>query len=240
MKYGIISVGCNCRKGVDAWYKSIVSQTEKDFSCVAVVDPSKDGTAERLTKLIGNDSRFLIIANNKNRGAAYNRFIASQKINNRDAILMHLDLDDSFSGSRSIERVKIEYDQYGCWMTYGSYKTQKGDRGSANKVIPNHIWKRNLHRKNKWSTSALRTCKKWLWDKIEPKDFLMPDGSWVKRATDFACMFPMLEMSGQKRVRYIYDIIYLYNFHRFPKYDEYTNRVVAHLRSRKPYSTIPS
>ncbi len=238
MKYGIISVGCNCAKRIPSWYKSIVSQTEKDFLCVVVIDKSSDNTLDILYNLTSKDSRFKIIANENNAGAAHNRYIASKEIDNPEAILMHLDADDAFSVNTAISRVKMEYDKYGCWMTYGSYKTQNGKRGGANKVIPDYVWKNNSHRKNKWSTSALRTCKKWLWDKIDIKSFLMPDGTWIKRATDFACMFPMLEMSGKKHVRYILDIIYTYNFHPNPKVDKDINRIVSYIRSIKPYKTL--
>ncbi len=242
MKYGIIAVGQNCAKNLPAWHKSIVCQSEKDFVCVAAIDPSKDNSLDAYLRLTRGDSRFKLIYNkNKNCGAARNRYKASKYIDNPEAILMHIDLDDMLFGKHAIRRVKEEYDNHKCWMTYGSFKTQDGKRGRANKEIPGYVWKRNSHRQNKWSTSALRTCKKWLWDCIKPDAFKLSNGKWVKRATDFACMFPMLEISGKKRVRYIHDIIYVYNHNdRIPFKEGYVSGVIRYLRSRKPYVTLPS
>ena len=206
------------------------------------MDRCTDNSIDKITRLTKRDNRFKIIYNSKhNYGAAYNRYIASKHINNPEAILMHVDLDDMFYGKHAIRRVKEEYDMHKCWMTYGSFQTQDGKRGRANKEIPGYVWKRNSHRKNRWSTSALRTCKKWLWDKIDVNDFKLQNGKWVKRATDFACMFPMLEMSGKKRVRYIYDIIYVYNHNaNIPFKENYVVKVINYLRSRKPYTLIKS
>jgi len=242
MKYGIISVGCNCVRNLPTWYHSIVRQSEKDFLCIAAIDDSKDRSFDVYIKLTKGDSRFKIIYNSKkNYGAAKNRYEASKYIDNPEAILMHVDLDDMLNGENAIRRVKEEYDAHKCWMTYGSFKTQDGKRGTANKEIPGYVWKRNSHRRNKWSTSALRTCKKWLWDRIGQDAFKLPNGKWVKRATDFACMFPMLEMSGRKRVRYIHDIIYIYNHNnRIPFKEGYVDQVIRHIRSKKPYAWIPS
>ena len=108
------------------------------------------------------------------------------------------------------------------------------------KEIPDEVWKNNSHRKNDWSTSALRTFKKWLWDEIDPKDFLMPDGEWIRRGTDLAFMFPMLEMAGPKKVRFIKKILYYYNVYGQQKQGllKHEKMSVKNTRRKKPYERI--
>ena len=153
---------------------------------------------------------------------------------------MHLDLDDRFNVSNAIRIVANSYINKKCWLTYGSYTSNSG--GNWNREIPRHVWKENSHRKNVWSTSALRTFKKWLWDKIDKKDFVMPNGKWIKRGTDLAFMFPMLEMAGEKRVVFIKDILYYYNIYNQQniKLRKHESVSVKYTRKLPPYKRVKS
>jgi glycosyltransferase involved in cell wall biosynthesis len=237
----IISVGCNCSRFVRGWYYSLINQTIKDFSCMVAIDPSTDRTYENVMRYVSKDKRFFVIKHDhKNYGALYNRYIGTKRVTNPEEVIIHLDLDDAFYTKKAIERIFYEYNKHDCWLTYGSYICNDGRIGVWNKEISNDVWRHNSHRKNDWSTSALRTFKKWLWDKIDTKDFLMPDGTWIKKGTDQAFMYPMLEMAGKERVRYIKDILYLYNrYGQERTYSrQYEDSAVAYIRNRKPYKIL--
>jgi len=239
-KYSIISVGCNCEKYVRPWFRSVVKQTIKDFECFIALDPSSDDTVNTVYRFIKSDDRFKVVSNSEkeNYGALKNRYLCTEHVKNPESIVMHLDLDDSFYTKNSIKIVADTYSKYNCWLTYGSYASNVG--GCWNKEIPKEVWANNSHRKNAWSTSSLRTFKKWLWDKIDPKDFLMPDGTWIKRGTDLAFMFPMLEMAGQKRVRFIKNILYYYNVYGQQNKNllKHENLSVKHTRGKTSYKRI--
>jgi len=238
--YSIISVGCNCKQFVKGWYKSIVKQDIKDWECFVAIDPSSDGTAEEVKKIIRHDERFKIVKihDKKNHGALYNRCICTDKVKNPDSIIMHLDLDDRFFAGNAISIVANAYRTKKCWLTYGSYTSNAG--GNWNRKIPDKVWIENSHRKNEWSTSALRTFKKWLWDKINKEDFIMPNGEWIKRGTDLAFMFPMLEMAGKEKVVFIKDIIYYYNVYnqQTSKLRKHENKSVEYTRNLPYYRKV--
>jgi len=239
-EFSIVSVGCDCEQFVKPWFNSIVRQTIQDFEVFIVIDPSKDRTAMRTVSMIKDDSRFHLIAahEDKNYGALYNRCLCTKEVSDPESVIMHVDLDDAFFVKDVIEIVKKKYDRKGCWMTYGSYKSNVG--GNWNREIPEKVWKKNSHRKNQWSTSALRTFKKWLWDKINQDDFVMPDGNWIKRGTDLAFMFPMLEMAGPKRVQFIRKFIYYYNVYgqQNKKQRKHEDKSVEYTRSLPSYPKI--
>lgn len=240
MKFTIVSAGRNCARFLDGWYSSIKAQTCSSWVCNVRVDPSDDETVEKLNIIVEGDHRFNIVANTTQQWLLKNTYDCISLENDPDSVIVCLDLDDAFYHHNVLERIRKEYQDYGCWLTYGTFIIN-GDRPGFHfcKQIPDHVWSENSHRKNEWSTSALRTFKKWLWDKIDPQDFLMPDGSWIKRATDRAFMYPLLEMAGKNRVRFISEILYLYNVYgQQQPTNDIEQEALQHILSKRPYRPI--
>lgn len=239
MFFSIISVGCNCQQFIKKWYNSITKQSYPNWECIVAADPSKDKTISKVQSFAGNNKKFKIIINDKHLGAAHNRYICTNLVDDQESIIVHLDLDDAFYHSNVLNRVKKEYEKHKCWVTYGSYICSNGIKDNWNKTIPNKIWKNNSHRKNVWSTTALRTFKKWLWDRINYEDFVY-QGKWIEKGTDMACMFPLIEMAGKNKVRYIKDILYLYNIYDTQRTmnRKQESNIERYIRSIKPYDTL--
>lgn len=238
-KFTIVSAGCNCCRFLGDWYKSIVNQSYKNWVCMVNLDASSDDSEKRLLELTGNDSRFDVVVTNEKRYLLKNTYDCIKRETDPESVIVTLDLDDRFNVSTALERVAKEYEDPSCWLTYGSYVDSNGGVALFCKEIPDEVWSDNSHRMNFWSASQLRTFKKWLWDKIDPKDFLMPDGTWIKRATDRAFMYPMLEMAGKKHVRLIRDIIYYYNIYgQQPKTHDIEMEALGYILSKHPYKTI--
>jgi glycosyltransferase involved in cell wall biosynthesis len=240
-KFAIISVGCNCQKFVKEWYTSISRQTERSFKCYIAVDPSIDGTASMVKNYIKRDSRFRLVAahTGENRGALYNRYICTKRVKNPNTIIAHVDLDDSLYTNTALHVVDRVYQKQDCWLTYGSYTSNM--HGNWNRKIPQEVWDNNSFRDHEWCTSALRTFKRWLWDKIDKNDFILPDGKWIKRGTDLAFMFPMLEMAGPKRVKFIKKILYYYNVYgqfKNKKLVKHERKSVKYTRHKQSYERI--
>lgn len=239
MLFSIISVGHNCQRFVKHWYKSIISQTYPNWECIVAIDPSSDKTIPRVKSFTSNNDKFKIIVNDEHLGASHNRYNCTKLVKNKESIIVHLDLDDKLYHKDVLTRVKYEYDKYNCWVTYGSYICSNGIKDNWNKSIPNNVWENNSHRKHVWSTTALRTFKKWLWDKINYEDFIY-NGQWIEKGTDMACMWPMIEMAGKEKVRYIKDILYFYNIYDTQRSisRKQEAKIEKYIRSIKPYKNI--
>jgi glycosyltransferase involved in cell wall biosynthesis len=238
VQFAIISVGHNCARFIDAWYRSICRQSN-NWRCYVAVDPSTDGTDSAISRLIAGDTRFHVVANSSRLFCLHNTHNCIALVDDPDTIVVTLDLDDAFYIDKALDVVASAYDDSTTWLTYGSYTDNHGGHANWCRAIPDHVWRNNSHRSNVWSTSALRTFKKWLWDLIKLDDFKLPNGQWYARATDRAFMYPMLEMSGPDHVKYIRETLYLYNLygqHEPMLNDE--NLALKHILSKKPYHRL--
>ncbi len=63
-----------------------------------------------------------------------------------------------------------------------------------------------------WGASHLRSAYTWLFKKIKLED-LKKENEFIHSATDLATMYPMLEMAGKNKVKFIRDVLYLYRIH---------------------------
>jgi hypothetical protein len=62
-----------------------------------------------------------------------------------------------------------------------------------------------------WTTSHLKTFKKKAWDLIDEDDFKDEQGNWLQTCGDLAMMYPIIEMAGDARIRFISKVLYIYN-----------------------------
>jgi hypothetical protein len=60
-------------------------------------------------------------------------------------------------------------------------------------------------------TSALRTVKRKLFDKIDRNDLKTSDGNYYKASGDSAYVYPLIEMSGKNHIKFIDKVLYMYN-----------------------------
>ena len=237
VQFAIISVGRNCAKYIKSWHQSIINQSNQNWRCYVAIDPSDDKTMEVTSALV--DDRFSVQVNSNRQYCLRNTYDCIAKVTNKETVIVTLDLDDAFSNSDVIDILAKFYADTNDWLTYGSYRDSNGNPGNWCKPISDKVWQTNSHRKGPWSASALRTFKKWLWDLIDPKDFLMPDGSWIKRATDRSFMYPMLEMAGKQHVRFIQKVLYIYNIYgQQPPLHDVEMGALKHILSKHPYKTL--
>ena len=62
-----------------------------------------------------------------------------------------------------------------------------------------------------WVTSHLRTFKRGLWRFIKDEDMKDTTGKYYSMAWDMAIMYPLLEMAGLQKIKFIDRIMYVYN-----------------------------
>lgn len=244
-KFTIVIPFFNAEEWISKCLESVLAQTVEDFHCVVADDASTDRSYEICQSLIGEDSRFKLVRNERNLGALENIYTATLEHNpvkDPDSVVIHLDGDDWFHGADVLSTLENYYQSPDCWMTYGSYMNlSDGKRGAYSQEVPQEVVKSRGFRQHRWCTSHLRTYRLGLFRQIQRKDLVDWLGRFYRRATDHALMFPMLEMSGEK-AHFIDEILYVYNdlnnlnLHKSSRRSQ--GRLARKFRRKKRYDLI--
>ncbi|MDD5220016.1 MAG: glycosyltransferase [Candidatus Bipolaricaulis sp.] len=207
---------------------SVVSQTYKNYEVIIMDDNSTDGTWE----IIKNEySRFQCIHTPKQDHPVTN-FVAGINLiaTDREDIIVFLSGDDYLYGNDVLEYLNGVYQDKDVWMTYGNYIRTSGKHGKGCSAIPDT---RTYRKSGAWFASHLVTCKKKLWDRIDDADFRYIDGNYPNHSFDGALLYPAIEISGHKHLRFIDKILYVYNDQNPIAAIEYKKDKKAFLRERQ-------
>jgi glycosyltransferase involved in cell wall biosynthesis len=210
--FRFVIVGGPAEKYISRCLTSVLLQDFTDWTACVVLDPVGDRTIE-IAQGYTYDKRIKLIANSNRMYALPNIItsIAAQSPNSEDVILM-LDADDWLSGNNSATIVKRYYDRnpellltHGSWVPYPHVPV-----ATNNYPYSLSDWVRGI-RNVDWRASHLRTFKYKVWRCVKDEDLRDPCNKYYETAWDLAIMFPMLEMCGPNRVKYISERIYTYN-----------------------------
>jgi glycosyltransferase involved in cell wall biosynthesis len=206
--FKIITPVYNAKNWIGKCIESVKSQTHEDFQQIIIDDNSMDSTSEVAREFIGDDDRFKLISNDKRVGVPLNqkKGVEESKASSED-IIVHLDGDDWFYDNSSLAKVLKVYEETGCWMTYGSYMTTTGEKPVA-REYKGHPRQAVI---DGWPFSHLRTFKRHLWDFLEEKDWVDAEGNAYISAADVVIFVPILEKIGYDKVRFIDDVLMVYN-----------------------------
>jgi glycosyltransferase involved in cell wall biosynthesis len=240
-----IVINCGpCEDYIGRCLRSVRAQTFPRWEAFVTVDACGDDTAARAFEARAGDGRIDIHVNSERLYAMANlvRAIGRSKSEPDDVIVI-LDGDDWFATDRALERIVDEYERHDCWMTYGSWIADDPSfTGLKAGPWPPYPEGTTNFREAVWRGTAVRSWKKWLWDKIDDSAFRRPDGSYILVAEDMACMLPMFEMSGLDRARHIPDVLMIYNRttpHGVGKVHlDLIRETAAYLRSQTPYRRL--
>ena len=133
------------------------------------------------------------------------------KVLDPDDIVVQLDGDDWLAHPRVLETVARLYEDPNVWLTYGSFPLADGSYSRLNGPYAPHEDIRTA----RWRCSHLKTFRAGLFQCIDPEDLKLPDGTFTGRAVDHATMFPMVEMAGWDRTRWVKDA-YTFTTGRIP------------------------
>ena len=125
-----------------------------------------------------------------------------------DDVVVQIDGDDWLARSDALEIVAHLYEDPEVWLTYGSFLDTNGSNfGIDGPYAPNEDI-----RTSPWRCSHLKTFRAGLFQCIDPEDLRWPGREFTARAVDSAIMFPMFEMAGWERTRWVKEVIYTYNW----------------------------
>jgi glycosyltransferase involved in cell wall biosynthesis len=219
--------------------ESIQNQKNSRWTCHLGDDCSNDGSAEIARDFAWQDSRFVFSTNPSRlyQCGSYRRILADPDFLESD-ICVSLDADDYLPDNQVLSRVLDAYADNQTWLTWGNHIWTDGSPDICGPLDDT-----SAIRKVSWRTSHLRTWRLFLWRNIRPEDFLGPDGEPLRVAGDVASMFPMVEMAGNRHVKFLDSINYVYNrsnpASNFRVRPEEQLRNAAFLRSKPPYKQLP-
>lgn len=188
---------------------SILSQSFVDWHAYVTIDPCGDGTHRQASLARAGDPRIHIHQNNDRQFTMANLIqgIRWSAARSEDVVVV-LDGDDWFATPDALQIIHDTYRQFDCWMTYGSWVSDQPRMQGMWPAYPEDV---SDFRNHQWLGTAIRTCKRWLWDLIDDRDFRDAKGNYFRVTEDQAAMLPMLEMSGTRKAKHIQDALMVYN-----------------------------
>jgi glycosyltransferase involved in cell wall biosynthesis len=214
-------------------------QSYKDFKCYITDDLSTDNSVSVVKNLIKNDSRFILIENQKKyyQGGNYDQVIRNNPDISDNDIVVEIDGDDWLPDSKVLQRVSDLYEDNNVWIANGSFRYSDGRQGFA--APPTNI---DNIRNERFTATHLRTWRAFLWRAIDENYLKDDNGRYWEVAGDLAFMYPMIEMAGKENYRFMPEINYIYN-EETPMNDHKVNmssviRIVNILRNKPKYNKL--
>jgi len=213
---------------------SVTMQTYKNYEVIIMDDDSDDGTWEIIQK---EYSQFQAIHTSKQDYHIKN-FIAGINLvaTDREDIIVFLSGDDYLYSDDVLDYLNNVY-QEEIWMTYGNFIRTSGLHGTGCFPITDT---KSYRRSGQWLASHLVTCKKKLFDAIKDEDFRYSNGEYPNNSFDSAMLYPMIEMSGHKHMRFVEKVLYVYNDENPVAHANYIKDKKACLRERAFWIAKPS
>lgn len=213
---------------------SVLMQTYKNYEVIIMDDDSDDGTWEIIQK---EYSLFQAIHTSKQQYHIAN-FIAGINLmaTDKEDVIAFLSGDDSLYSDDVLAYLNEVY-QKEIWLTYGNFIRTSGLHGKGCFPI---LDTQSYRRSGNWFASHLVTCRKKLFDAIKKEDLLYVNGHYPNNSFDCAMLYPMIEMCGQKHMRFIDKVLYVYNDQNPVAHANYLRDKGACLRERKFWVAKPS
>ncbi len=235
----IVTTLYNAQNYITRCIGSLMGQTKKDFTCYITDDLSTDNSVDLVKNTIKNDNRFILIENKIKmyQPGNYNQVIRNNPNISDNDVIVEVDGDDWLPDSKTLERISNVYSNENVWIANGSFKYSTGQIGFSSKQT-----NFNSLRQSRFTASHIRTWRAFLWRNIKEEDLKDENGIYWKVTGDLSFMFPMLEMAGEDRYRFMEDINYVYN-EQNPLNDhkvDFTlvNEIAIKIRNKPSYSLI--
>ncbi len=188
---------------------SILNQDYQNREIVVIDDHSSDNTYRILSDL-KKENNFILLRNYERVGSPLANFIKGIEIVSLgdEDILVTVDGDDKLYDNNVLSYLNEVYQDEEIYMTYGQYVPTSKTYSNLCAPIADT---RSYRKSGMWVASHLRTVKRKLFEKIDKNDLKDSNGDYYKMAGDAAYLYPIIEMSGQKHMKFINTILYIYN-----------------------------
>jgi glycosyltransferase involved in cell wall biosynthesis len=209
--YKIIIIGGPAEKYIERCLNSIVNQNMTDWEACVVLDPVGDQTFEKAKRFAS--PKIKVIQNESQLYALPNILKCVEELKpSDDDVLVTVDADDWLEGANALTILDGYYKREpNLLVTHGSWQSYPNKNEITNNNAYSELDFNKGIRKVGFRASHLRTFKYKLWKRINVEDMKGPDGDFYKSAWDLAFMWPLVEMAGVHRTRYIPEVLYNYN-----------------------------
>jgi glycosyltransferase involved in cell wall biosynthesis len=214
-KFVVVSTVYNKEKWIGFNVNSIKQQSYGNFIAAYGYDESEDKSIWELHRSIGQDERFLIMANENQDSQMSNFFYVYGKLKELELIssedvIVEVDADDWLLHPFVFDYLNQAYQDPDVWMTYGHYIEYPS--GKTGGHFHMHLPDGDNIRELPFAYSHLKTYKSWLLDKVPQEYLINPEtGKYWNITADFAMCMPMVEMAGKDRIIRFDQPIYVYN-----------------------------
>ena len=204
----IVTTAYNCQDYIEKCIGSLMGQNFTNFKCYITDDLSTDNTVNVVKNMIKGDDRFILIENKVKmyQPGNYDQVIRDNQNIDDNEVIVEVDGDDWLPDSKTLSRINEVYSNQNIWIANGSFRYSNGTRGFSSKQENFD----NL-RASRFTASHIRTWRAFLWRKINQEDLKDENGNYWKVTGDLSFMFPMLEMAGEDRYKFMEEINYVYN-----------------------------
>jgi glycosyltransferase involved in cell wall biosynthesis len=224
---------------------SVEMQTFKNYDVCIIDDGSTMHEQRDLIQEFCERNHWSAIYHEKNSGALKGLVEAINGFNCQDDdVVVVIDGDDWLAHAGSLERIHRAYAENDIYLTWGQCEIFPSGKTPMKyaQPIPEMIIDQRLYRDIPFVFWHPGTFKYYLWKHIDDKDLRDVNGEYFRIMKDKATLFPMLEMSGKKKM-YIDETLYIYNISN-PLNDYATTsqdeikRVDSFLQSKPRYEVL--
>lgn len=205
----------------EQWVKnnldSILCQTHKNFIVIYYDACSTDNTGKLVQEYASTDSRIKYHTSEERHLKTWFFEQANkwEKIYDNDIVVV-LDGDDFFANEDVLHYLNEVYNQSHCWMTYGGMIVWNGGDNTQeafpqNSEAPYEVKANKLYRQDLWRYSHMRTCRGFLWNRLDPKDFISKHDNNYMTLDDLSTVYAFLEMCPAEKIFRVSETIYIWN-----------------------------
>lgn len=220
-KFHIVSPFRNASAYLNDYLQAVDSQVCRNFKVYLIDDCSEDGSAD----LIPQSEKIARVVNDERKYALQNivDVLLNQDIGDEDIICL-VDADDRLAHKYVLSLLAEVYADKNIMMTYGSLQYLDGHQRYGSPYTYEEFV--DL-RKSDWRGYHLRTFKYKLFKELMRQDpdlnnLRDPEGNMLRMPYDMALLFPLMELAGFERIRFIHTPLYHYRLHE--QNDQYVNR----------------
>ena len=223
---------------------SVVTQSFKDFGWIIIDDNSNNGLDFFIENLIKNTPLKKKITFIKNRIRNYSLANIYKAIHyfcsNSNSIIVLLDGDDALIGNDVLKNIKSYYEKGADVVIGKMYRTDK--LYPIYRYPPNFISPRKNNGGNVYQ--HLKTFRKYLFDSIKIWDLKMENNKknignkkeWIKYATDYAIMIPIIEMAKNPMFYDKYNYFHQRSLPSNQKMKNIKDKYIGYILNKEPYS----
>ena len=215
----------NAEELIHSAIDSVLSQDFMDLGIIIRDDCSTDYTASKIAETLSidlsggktriNGKDVLFIRNKEKLYPAGNTYDSVIKwVSNSASVIGVVDGDDELICPVAVSEIYNVYEQKRKWLVWSQHQPKSTiltcDGGYSSSLPPDEII---YSTRNYWAVSHFRTCKAWLFNKIDRRDLNDPfiEIPFIKLASDGALLYPIIEMCGNNRSFFLDKVHYLYN-----------------------------